>query len=130
MSEKRSYEAKVAWASCELTAKQRISAKEFTDAVDIVNEVENESLLIDLDYATLISVHNEKSEAQDYEVLVLTDKNGMSYKTSSESFITKFRDLYDEIVIELNEGEEWELKCYSLPSKNRAGARFLTCTIV
>ena len=49
------------------------------------------------------------------------------YVTGSESFWNSFRDIYDEME---NESDEWSLKLYRLPSKNRQGKDFLTCSII
>ena len=57
---------------------------------------------------------------------IIQAADGTKYRTGSDSFWRTFMALWEDL-----EGEEgWEIKCYRLPSKNRPGKDFLTCSLV
>lgn len=126
------YEAKIQFASRELTAKERIRIKDFTHAIQLDDAVlPDQPLVIDYDYHVKVSVHNEhaKGDNKDYFKTVICDKGGNAYITGSESFTTAMEDILDEMN-EVAPGEDITLECYKVPSKNFQGKCFLTCTIV
>lgn len=126
------YEAKITFASRELSAKERIRIKDFTHAIQLDDAVlPDQPLVIDYDYHVIVSVHNEhaKGDQKDYTKTVICDKAGNSYITGSESFTTAMDDILDEMV-DAAPGEDFSLECYKVPSKNFQGKCFLTCTIV
>ena len=45
------------------------------------------------------------------------------YLTSSQSFVSAFLDIWEEMA---NESEEYEIEIYKLPSKNYKGKSFLS----
>lgn len=126
------YEAKITFASRELSAKERIRIKDFTHAIQLDDAVlPDQPLVIDYDFHVIVSVHNEhtKSDNKDYMKTVICDKAGNAYITGSESFITAMEDILTEMN-EVAPGEDISLECYKVPSKNFQGKCFLTCTIV
>lgn len=122
------YKATVKESSKELTAKQRIAIKDLADAIKLADDGQNGLAIYPEVFAT-ISVHNDKSENQDYEVFVIIDKDGNKYYTSSTSFISAFEDIASDMAIDAD-GEEWGVKVIAKPSKNYAGRSFLTCTVI
>ena len=126
------YEAKITYASRDLTAKERIRIKDFTHAIQLDDAVlPDQPLVIDYDYHVRVTVHNEhaKGDNKDYDKLVICDKAGNAYITGSESFTTAMEDILHEMN-EVAPGEDISLECYTVPSKNFQGKCFLTCTIV
>lgn len=121
------YEVTIVECSKELTAKERLQIKDTTDAVKLDKATQVEPVEIDVDYYAELSIHNEKSEDKDYPTYVVVDKNGTKYVTGSQSFYSAFRNIYDEMK---NENEAWAVKAYRLPSKNREGKDFITCSLV
>lgn len=126
MSE-RTYSAAVKESSRELTAKERVMLKDTSDCIMLNDLASKEAVIIDPAFWAVVSVHNEKSENKDYVVYVIVDKDGTKYKTSSENFMNSFRDILDDMY---GEDEPYSIKCYTLPSKNRAGQSFLTCSLI
>lgn len=120
------YRVTIANSSKELSAKERIKMKDTGDALSIDELTQEGDLLIDVDYYVELEVHNEKSENQDYGVLLIVSKDGNKYKTGSRSFYDSFLGIWEEMK---NEEEEWKLKVYRLESKNFKGKDFLTCTV-
>lgn len=125
--ETRNYSANVVESSRELTAKERISLKDTSDAVKLDVATADTALLIYPELWAQIEVHNEKSENKDYSQYVVIDKDGTKYVTGSLSFWTAFTDIADEMS---GEGEKWGVRVYKLPSKNFTGRDFITCSIV
>lgn len=121
------YSVEVAETSRELTGKQKIQLKDTTDCVRLDKATQEAPVLIDVDFFAELHIHNEKSEDKDYKNYVVVDKDGTRYVTGSESFWSAFRNIFDDMS---ETGEEWQLKVYRMPSKNRQGKDFITCSIV
>lgn len=126
MSE-RTYSAIVKESSRELTAKEKVMMKDTSDCVMLNDEAEKGALLIDPEFWCTVAVHNEKSDNKDYDVYIIVDKNGTKYKTSSENFMNSFEDIMADMT---GSTEPFQIKVYVLPSKNRSGQTFLTCSLV
>ena len=58
---------------------------------------------------------------------MIADKNGTRYSTGSKSFFNNLVDICEEME---DSDEEWQIKAYRKPSKNREGKDFITCSIV
>ena len=122
------YEAKITYSSKELTAREKIKLKDLTNAVQLDEATQNAefenagNLVITPAYYAEVSVHNEKSGTKDYVKFVVVDTNGTKYVTGSESFITAFKDIVDEMT---DAGEEnFDIEVYRLESKS-----FITCSL-
>ena len=121
------YSVEIARVSTELTAKQRIQLKDTTDAVKLDKATQDGAVAIDVDYFAELNIHNEKADDKDYSCFVLVDKDGTKYTTGSESMWSSFMNIYEEMK---NETEPWGIKVYRMPSKNREGKDFLTCSVI
>lgn len=110
-----------------LTAKERISIKDFGNALPIDEATESAPLVIDFAYYVVCSVHNEASDNPDYDKCVIVDKDGHKFITGSQSFINALRN----IVMEMSgESEPFSIEVYKKDSKNYKGKKFITCSIV
>lgn len=121
------YSVKIQFASKELTAKERVALKDTTGAVSLDEATQGAPLVIDPDFYATLDVHNEKAEDKDYKKHIIVDKAGTRYVTGSESFMSSFVNIMDEMD---GSGEEFQIQCYRMPSKNYKGKEFLTCSIV
>ena len=121
-----SYSVSILEASKELTAKQRIQIKDTTDTIGLDKATQSEAITIDVDMYAILSIHNEKSEDKDYECYVIVDKDGTRYTTGSPSFWSSFINIYNE----MKDESDWMLKVFRLPSKNRQGKDFITCSVI
>lgn len=121
------YEVTIVETSKELSAKERIQLKDTTNAVKLDKATQVEAVEIDVDYYAVLSIHNEKAEDKDYANYVIVDKSGERYVTGSPSFWSSFMNIFDEME---NETDPWKLKVYRMPSKNREGKDFITCSII
>ena len=121
------YSVEIVEVSKELSAKERIQLKDTTDVEKLDTATALEEVVVDVDFYAELSIHNEHSEDKDYANYVLVDKDGTRYVTGSESFWSAFKNIYSEME---NSGEDWQLKIYQMPSKNRQGKNFITCSVL
>lgn len=126
MSNSAIYSATVETASKELSARERIMVKDFTNAIKLdVATADGQPLVVTPDYYAVVNVHNEKSDNKDYKKFVIVDKEGNKFVTGSENFFDSFMNIYNEM-----QGEPFDLSIYQAPSKNYKNKTFLTCSIV
>lgn len=123
------YSVTVKAVSKGLTHKERVQITDLTDCVKLDKATQEGPVLIDLDYYAVLDIHNEKANDKDYQNYVVADKNGTRYSTGSKSFFNSLVDICDEMA-DSDEDEEWKIKAYRKPSKNREGKDFITCSIV
>ena len=122
----RTFSVSIAETSRELSAKERLQIKDTTDAIKLDKATSIEPVIIDVDMYAIVNIHNEKSENPDYQSYIIVDKNGTRYSTASPSFWNSFMNIYEELSGE----DDWKLKVYKMPSKNRDGKEFITCSVL
>lgn len=122
------YEVKIIESSKELSARERISLKNFDEmiALDEAVNAETPRLMIDVSGYVVASVHNEKSDNVDYNKFIIIDKDGQRYITGSNPFFSSFMEIWDEMY---GENDDWGITVYKRESNNYKGKEFLTCTI-
>ena len=124
------YSVKIREASRDLTAKEKIALKDYSNATPL------DTALNDIDVLTItpvayviLDVHNEKSKQdKDYVKYVLIDNGGNKFVTGSESFFTSFKDIFDSMSSEAP-GEEYSIDVLKKPSQNYKGKSFITCAL-
>lgn len=124
----RGYSAKITNCSKELTAREKIRAKDLADAIALDEETKAGDVQIEVDYFLTVEIHNDKADRKDYTKYVVFGKDGNKYVTGSESFWRAFCDIADE----LNEAgamDEFIIKVIRKPSKNYQGRDFITCVL-
>ena len=110
-----------------LSGKEKVRFKDLTASKKLDEEVtEDASLLVALDNYIKLHVHNSKSENPDYDVMIVIDKEGNSYYTSSETFMRALESVINDMK---DETEEWGIEVVKKPSSNFKGKFFLTCTV-
>lgn len=121
------YSVTISEVSRSITAKERVKLKDTTNAISLDEVTREGKFVFEPDYYAILDVHNEKSEDKDYIKYVIVDKAGTKLVTGSESFMTSFKDIMDEM-----EGcdEAFSIEAYRMPSKNYKGKEFITCSIV
>lgn len=123
------YNVTIDFASKELSGKDKVMLKDLTNATPLERCVDGaDSFVIRPDFYALLSVHNDKAKNNtDYKVCIIMDVQGNKFKTGSESFISAFTSIMEDMA---DCDEAWELSVYGLPSKNYAGKNFLTCSVI
>lgn len=127
------YSTKIVNASRELSVKEKITLKDFNDCVGLDTVVtEEQGLIIDPDVIVEVDVHNERAkDDKDYTTIVILDKDGTKYNTSSNSLKESVQDIMEELA-DLDEADKADLKIkvFKKPSKNYSGKYFLTATVI
>lgn len=121
------YSVQILSTSKELSAKERIQLKDTTDAIKLDKATQTAEVIINVEMFAELLVHNDKADDKEYNTYVLVDKDGTRYTTGSPSFWSSFKNIYEEMK---DESVAWELKVYRMPSKNREGKDFLTCSVI
>lgn len=124
------YSVKIREASRDLTAKEKIALKDYSNATPL------DTALNDIDVLTItpvayviLDVHNEKSKQdKDYVKYVIIDNGANKFVTGSESFFTSFKDIFDTMSTEAP-GEEYSIDVLKKPSQNYKGKSFITCAL-
>lgn len=112
--------------SREISAKERVKLKDTTNAVKLDSATQDGHVIINPDMYAVLDIHNENGDDKDYVNYVVIDVDGTKYVTGSQSFWNSFMDIYTEMQ---NETEDWVIEVYRMPSKNRPGKDFITCSI-
>lgn len=122
------YEVKIRETSAELSARERIKIKDFTNATQLDEAASGDTPLVITPSAyAILDVHNERSDKdKDYVKYVILDKAGNKFITGSNSFFKSLMEIWEEMS---PTGEEFEIEVYKVPSKNYKGKSFLTCSI-
>lgn len=121
------YKAKVTNSMISLTKKQEVQFKNFADMEQLDELTKVEPVLIDIANIVTVSVHNEKSDNQDYNKYVYVDKNGTMYLSGSEPLYRQACDIMEDME---GSDEEYAIKVIRKPSANYKDRDFLTCVIV
>lgn len=127
------YSTKIVSSSRELTTKEKITLKDFNDCVGLDTVVTNDQgFIIDPDVIVEVQVHNERAkDDKDYTTIVILDKDGTKYSTSSNSLRDSISDIMDELAdLDENDRADLKIKVFKKPSKNYSGKYFLTATVV
>lgn len=124
------YSVQIVESSKELTAKEKIALKDYSNATPL------DTALNDVDVLTIyptayvkLAVHNEKSKQdKDYTKYIILDNAGNKFVTGSESFFTSFLDIFNTMAEEAP-GEEYAIDVLKKPSQNYKGKSFITCAL-
>ena len=127
------YSATIIESSRELTPKERVMFKDLGNA-NKLNDMAEEALASDakaiidkIKGYVVVSIHNESAETEDYENYVILDDAGEKYYTSSKAFWNSFKSIWDEMK---EADEDWGIQLNLIPSRNYAGKKVLTCSLI
>lgn len=127
----RDYEVTITEASRELSHKEAVMFKDTTDCLKLdtlTQDSDDKTFTINqVTGYVILNIHNEHSEDKDYTNYVIIDENGQRYVTGSASFGRAFTSIVDEM---RDSGEDYGIKVFRLPSKQRQGKEFLTCSLI
>ena len=127
------YSATIIESSRELTPKERVMFKDLGNA-NKLNDMAEEAFASDakaiidkIKGYVVVSIHNESAETEDYENYVILDDAGEKYYTSSKAFWNSFKSIWDEMK---DADEDWGIQLNLIPSRNYAGKKVLTCSLI
>lgn len=125
----RTFSAKIAYASADLSIEDRIRVKDTRDAVSLEKISRDGAKVLNIVAYVVLDIHNEKSDDKDYRQYVLLDNEGNKYMTGSEPFFNSFEDIWEELDDAEVPVSERKFKIYQLPSKNYKDRNFVTCSL-
>lgn len=122
------YSAQIEYTSKELSRKEQAQLMQ-ADFPSLEKNVlsDGSEFVLDVDFYSIVKIHNEKTENKDYRICVVFCKDGSAYSTGSESFISRLEEAYE---IMDGSDEEWKLAVFKKNSKTRTGAQFLSCRVI
>lgn len=120
------YKVEIKDSSKELSARERISLKDKTNAIKLDEALAEGNVIITPVAYAILAIHNEKADNKDYENYIIVDKSGTKYVTGSSSFWSSFIEIYEEMQ---DENEEYSIIAYRVESKNYKGKYFFTCSV-
>ena len=122
------YTVTIKESSKELSPRERIRIKDITNAIQLDEATSDGNFIFSPESYAILSIHNEKSEKdKDYTKYIFIDYSGNKFVTGSESFFKSFQEIWNEMK---DSGEEYQIDCYKVASKNYKGKSFLTCSIL
>lgn len=121
------YKVTIRSSSRELTGKEKLKLMDFSNAEQLTDLTADSPIVIKPALYAVCDVHNDKSDHKDYVKYVIIDSSGNKYVTGSESFWSSYMNIVNAME---GEPDDWEIECYQDESKNYAGRKFLTCSIV
>lgn len=126
----KDYEVKIVESWKELSARERISLKNFNDAIQLDSATQDGKIEIKIANYVVCSVHNEMaSDNKDYKKIVVIDEDGQRYVTGSPTFYRELSSIIDELA-EAGEDDDFTISVYQMDSKNYKGKKFITCNLV
>lgn len=118
------YKVDIIESSKELKAKDRINLRS-NQGMLLLSDPSIETIYPD--WYAILHITNDKSKDNEYDNIVICDKEGTMYYTGSSSFMQEFPEIFREMV---TEEEEWGIKINQVESKQYKGKYFLRCTVV
>lgn len=125
----RTYSAKIAYTSAELSVEDKIRLKDTRDAQSLESISRDGAVKLNIVAYAVLDIHNEKSEDKNYRQYVFLDTDGNKYMTGSEPFFNSFTDIWEELDDAEIPVENRYFKIYQLPSKNFKDRNFVTCSL-
>ncbi len=125
------YTVSIVASSCELSPRDKIKIKDKGNAKRLDTLTAEGSIFVNIIDWAILKIENDKSADKEYTNYILLDTDGTKYVTGSEAFWSSFRSVYDELSEEIDRehGVGIPFEIYQLPSKNREGKTFLSCSL-
>lgn len=124
------YKVTIINSSKDLTVREKIKYRDVSAHIKLDEATAENPLVISYDFDIELQVHNEFSkDDKDYTKFVIVDTAGTAYQTGSQSFITALRDILSLLKESGEDTHGVDIEVYQMPSKNRQGKNFITCTL-
>ena len=125
----KNYSVTLNHSNKELSKRDILRYSDFSNSSRLVDLVSQDSpFVVEVDNLIVFDVHNgnaKNDQSTDYTVIILVDKSGNSYSSSSSSLLESATE-----IMEVMGGEEYSIEIKEIPSKNFNGKGFLKASIV
>ena len=134
----REYEVTITGSSLEkIRGTERLRYTNFAGMVQLDDIISDDGVKTALDITGYVEchVHNDKSDTQEYDKLVLIAKDGELYLTGSDSFKRGFIEIFEALTGDFVEDgiapqdRVYPILAFKAPSKNIKGKTFLWCAV-
>ena len=134
----REYEVTITGSSLEkIRGTERLRYTNFANMVQLDDIISDDGVKTALDITGYVEchVHNDKSDTQEYDKLVLIAKDGELYLTGSDSFKRGFIEIFEALTDDFVEDgiapqdRVYPILAFKAPSKNIKGKTFLCCAV-
>ena len=134
----REYEVTITGSSLEkIRGTERLRYTNFAGMVQLDDIISDDGVKTPLDITGYVEchVHNDKSDTQEYDKLVLIAKDGELYLTGSDSFKRGFIEIFEALTDDFVEDgiapqdRVYPILAFKAPSKNIKGKTFLCCAV-
>ena len=134
----REYEVTITGSSLEkIRGTERLRYTNFAGMVQLDDIISDDGVKTALDITGYVEchVHNDKSDTQEYDKLVLIAKAGELYLTGSDSFKRGFIEIFEALTDDFVEDgiapqdRVYPILAFKAPSKNIKGKTFLCCAV-
>lgn len=132
------YEVVITGSSLEkIRGTERLRYTNFAGMVQLDDIISDDGVKTALDITGYVEchVHNDKSDKQEYDKLVLIAKDGELYLTGSDSFKRSFIEIFEALTDDFVEDgiapqdRVYPILAFKAPSKNIKGKTFLCCAV-
>lgn len=134
----REYEVTITGSSLEkIRGTERLRYTNFAGMVQLDDIISDDGVKTALDITGYVEchVHNDKSDTQEYDKLVLIANDGELYLTGSDSFKRGFIEIFEALTDDFVEDgiapqdRVYPILAFKAPSKNIKGKTFLCCAV-
>ena len=134
----REYEVTITGSSLEkIRGTERLRYTNFAGMVQLDDIISDDGVKTALDITGYVEchVHNDKSDTQEYDKLVLIANDGELYLTGSDSFKRGFIEIFEALTDDFVEDgiapqdRIYPILAFKAPSKNIKGKTFLCCAV-
>ena len=134
----REYEVTITGSSLEkIRGTERLRYTNFAGMVQLDDIISDDGVKTALDITGYVEchVHNDKSDTQEYDKLVLIAKDGELYLTGSDSFKRSFIEIFEALSDDFDDDgiapqdRVYPILAFKAPSKNIKGKTFLCCAV-
>ena len=134
----REYEVTITGSSLEkIRGTERLRYTNFAGMVQLDDIISDDGVKTALDITGYVEchVHNDKSDTQEYDKLVLIAKAGELYLTGSDSFKRGFIEIFEALTDDFVEDgiapqdRVYPILAFKAPSKNIKGKTLLCCAV-
>lgn len=134
----KEYEVTITGSSLEkIRGTERLRYTNFAGMVQLDDIISDDGVKTALDITGYVEchVHNDKTDTQEYDKLVLIAKDGELYLTGSDSFKRGFIEIFEALTDDFDDDgiapqdRVYPILAFKAPSKNIKGKTFLCCAV-
>jgi len=113
--------------SRELTAKEKLIVDDYSNVIKLNDECDKAPVTIAPSYYVITTIQEDGKEP--FDQIMILDKSNKKYVTGSTAFINSFLKIFNAMT-EADPLEDYQISVFKKDSKNYAGRKFLTCSLL